>query len=103
MILFHEVVQFLHALDVLQLQGVLGLPGVVDVRPVLPLHQVLRLARLFAGIKVGIGVPVRFDGINRSSSTRGCEERKRFAMVNLMISSTRGNEHRGSALQAFTQ
>ena len=73
-ILFHEVVQFLHPFDVLELQGVLRLPCVVDVRPVLPLHQVLRLARLFAVVKVGIGVPVCFDGIYRSRASRGCEE-----------------------------
>lgn len=70
LVLLLEVVQLLHALDVLQLERLLRLPGVVDVGPVLPLDQVLGVARLLAGVEVGVGVSVRLHCVHGGGAAR---------------------------------
>lgn len=81
-----EIVQFLHAFDVLQLECLLCLPGVVDMGPVLPLYQILDLTSLFVGIEVGIGVPVCFYSIYSSCTSRCCrKEVKEYTVTFIYI------------------
>lgn len=70
LLLLFEVVQLLHASDVLLLQRLLRLPRVVDVSPVLPLDQILDITGLFVGVEVSVGVAVCFHGVHRGDAAR---------------------------------
>lgn len=70
LVLLLEIIQLLHALDVLQLECLLRFPGVVYVGPVLPLDQVLDVARLLAGVEVGVGVSVRLHCVHSGGAPR---------------------------------
>lgn len=72
LLFFLEVLQFLHALDVLLFERLLRFPGVVNVGPVLPFDQVLHLSWLSVVVKVGIGVSICLYGIHCGYGPRCC-------------------------------